>query len=75
MAIKLDELEGIGETIADSKARVTLARALRQLRARFGDRKIRLNAFIEESTGAIVLAPATMRCRCGRRGSTRTPRR
>jgi hypothetical protein len=59
MAIKLDELEGIGETIADSKARVTLARALRQLRARFGDRKIRFNVFIEESTGAIVLAPAT----------------
>jgi len=48
MAIKLDELEGIGETIADSKARVTLARALRQLRRRYP---------------------------CGRRGSTRTPRR
>ena len=59
MTIKLDELEGIGETTADSKERVTLARALKQLRARFGDRKIRFNVFIEPSTGAIVLAPAT----------------
>ncbi len=58
MTIKLDELEGIGETIADSKERVTLARALKQLRTRFGDRKIRFNVFIEQSTGAIVLAPA-----------------
>jgi hypothetical protein len=59
MTIKLNELQGIGETTADSKERVTLARAMRQLRARFGDRKIRFHVFIEQSTGAIVLAPAT----------------
>lgn len=58
MTIKLDELEDVGETSADSKERVTLARALKQLRARFGDRKIRFHVFIEQSTGAIVLAPA-----------------
>ena len=59
MTIKLNELQGIGETTADSKERVTLARAMRQLRARFGDRKIRFHVFIEQSIGAIVLAPAT----------------
>lgn len=59
MTIKLDELESIGETTADSKERVTLARALKQIRGRFGDRKIRFNVFIDHSTGVIVLAPAT----------------
>jgi hypothetical protein len=59
MAIKLEELEGIGETTADDKERVTLSRALKQLRARFGDRKIRFHVFMEQSSGAIVLAPAT----------------
>lgn len=58
MAVKLEELEGIGETTADSKERVTLARALKQIRGRFGDRKIRFNVFIDQSTGVIVLAPA-----------------
>ena len=59
MAIKLGELEAIGKTSADSKARVSLARAMRKLRTRFGSRKIRFNIFIEQSTGAIVLAPTT----------------
>jgi hypothetical protein len=58
MAIKLEELEGVGETTADSKERVTLARALKQIRGRFGDRKIRFNVFIDHASGVIVLAPA-----------------
>jgi hypothetical protein len=58
MAIKLEELQGIGETTADSKERVTLARALKQIRGRFGDRKIRFDVFVDRATGMIVLAPA-----------------
>ena len=59
MAIKLEEFEAIGETTADSKERVTLARALKQLRIRFGDRRIRFSVLFNESTGVIILAPAT----------------
>ena len=59
MAIRLEEFEAIGETTADSKERVTLARALRQLRLRFGDRPFRFNILYNETTGMIVLAPAT----------------
>ena len=59
MAIKLEEFQAIGETTADSKQRVTLARALKQLRLRFGDRQIRFNVLFNTSTGVIVLAPAT----------------
>lgn len=59
MAIKLEEFEVIGETTADSKERVTLARALKQLRIRFGNRQFRFSVLFNESTGMIVLAPAT----------------
>src|SRR5262247_2887811 len=57
MAIKQDELKDVGEIVADSKARVTLARALKELRAVFGDRKVRFHVAIERSTGEIVLPP------------------
>jgi hypothetical protein len=59
MAIKLSGLKGVGETTADGKERVTLTRALKQLRDRFGDRKIRFDVFIDDATGSIVLAPST----------------
>jgi hypothetical protein len=59
MAIKLEEFEVIGETTADSKERVTLARALKQLRIRFGNRRFRFSVLFNESTGVIVLSPAT----------------
>ena len=58
MAIKQGELKDVGEIIADSKARVTLARALKELGAVFGDRKVRFHVSIERSTGRIVLTPA-----------------
>ena|SRR5215510_432742 len=58
MAIKHAELKDVGEIVADSKARVTLARALKELRAVFGDRKMRFHVAIELSTGRIVLTPA-----------------
>ncbi len=57
MAIKA-ELKDIGEISADSKARVTLARALKELRVLFGNRKMRFHVAIERSTGRIVLTPA-----------------
>lgn len=59
MAIKLEEFKVIGETTVDSKERVTLARTLKQLRVRFGDRRFRFHVLFNESTGVIVLSPAT----------------
>ncbi|MFI5280112.1 MAG: hypothetical protein ACHQU1_06440, partial [Gemmatimonadales bacterium] len=54
-----DRFKVVGETTVDSKERVTLARALKQLRDRFGDRRIRFSIALNESTGVIVLTPAT----------------
>jgi hypothetical protein len=54
-----DRFEVVGETTVDSKERVTLARALKHLRARFGDRRIRFSISLDDSTGVIVLTPAT----------------
>jgi len=60
MASKTPErYEILGETTVDSKERVTLARALKHLRARFGNRRIRFSIALDESTGVIVLTPAT----------------
>jgi len=59
MATKtLARFEVVGETTVDGKERVTLARALKHLRARFGNRRIRFSIALDESTGVIVLTPA-----------------
>ena len=57
MAIRLDQLEKVGEATVDTRKRVTLSQALKQMRARFGDRKIRFKVLMDRSAGMIVLAP------------------
>ena len=57
MTIRLDQMESMGEARMDSRKRVTLSRPLKQLRARFGDRKIRFKVLVDRSAGMIVLAP------------------
>lgn len=57
MAIKAEEFTAVGEALVDSKERVTLSRALRQIKERFGDRQLRFAVALNESTGVIVLTP------------------
>lgn len=61
MTIKLaDEVEVVGEASADSRERVTLARALKLLRERFGDAAGHFQVLYSHETGLIALAPVAM---------------
>jgi len=56
--IKLvDEVEVVGEAAVDDRERVTLARALKLLRQRFGDKPCRFKVLYSHTTGLIALAP------------------
>ncbi len=58
MIIKLaDEVEVVGEASVDSRERVTLAKVLKLLRERFGDKAGRFQVLYSHSTGLIALAP------------------
>jgi hypothetical protein len=60
MTIKLDEeLEVIGEATVDDRERVSLTRALKLIRERFGDRPFRFQVLYSATSGTIALAPAT----------------